>query len=78
MAFLAARLCNLSESKIYNAVKKIKTVDGRLDLVRKYPNNIKVFIDYAHTDALQEVIKSIQNTYNNNVSLVFGCGGERF
>ena len=78
MAFLAARLCNLSESKIYNAVKKIKTVDGRLDLVRKYPNNIKVFIDYAHTpDALQEVIKSIQNTYNNNVSLVFGCGGER-
>ncbi len=78
MAFLAARLCNLNESKIYNAVKKIKTVDGRLDLVRKYPNNIKVFIDYAHTpDALQEVIKSIQNTYNNNVSLVFGCGGER-
>ena len=68
-------MCNLSESKIYNAVKKIKTVDGRLDLVRKYPNNIKVFIDYAHTpDALQEVIKSIQNTYNNNVSLVFGCG----
>ena len=28
-------------------------LDGRLELVRKFPNNIKVFIDYAHTpDAL--------------------------
>ena len=78
MAILSARLCNLSDAKINSALKKIKNVDGRLDLIRKYPNNIRVFIDYAHTpDALQEVIKSIKNTYNNNISLVFGCGGER-
>ncbi len=78
MAILAARLCNLSDAKINSALKKIKNVDGRLDLIRKYPNNIRVFIDYAHTpDALQEVIKSIKNTYNNDISLVFGCGGER-
>ncbi len=78
MAILSARLCNLNNAKINSALKKIKNVDGRLDLVRKYPNNIKVFIDYAHTpDALQEVIKSLKNTYNNNISLVFGCGGER-
>ena len=78
MAALAARLCNLNDNKINNALKKIKNVDGRLDLIKKYPNNIKVFIDYAHTpDALYEVIKSIKNTYNNNISLVFGCGGER-
>ncbi len=78
MAILAARLCNLNYDKINSALKNIKNVDGRLDLIRKYPNNIRVFIDYAHTpDALQEVIKSIKNTYNNNISLVFGCGGER-
>ncbi len=78
MAILSARLCNLNDAKINSALKKIKNVDGRLDLIRKYPNNIRVFIDYAHTpDALQEVIKSIKNTYNNNISLVFGCGGER-
>ncbi len=78
MAALAARLCNLDDVQINNSFKKIKNVDGRLNLIKKYPNNIKVFIDYAHTpDALYEVIKSIKNTYNNNISLVFGCGGER-
>ena len=78
MAILAARLCNLDDAKISSVLKKIKNVDGRLDLIKKYPNNIRVFIDYAHTpDALHEVIKSIKNIYNNNISLVFGCGGER-
>ncbi len=78
MAVLAARLCNLDKSKINRSLKKIRNVDGRLNLIKKYSNNIKVFIDYAHTpDALREVIKSIKDTYNNNVSLVFGCGGER-
>ena len=78
MAILAAQLCNLNYTKINSALRKIKNVDGRLDLIKKYPNNIKVFIDYAHTpDALKEVIKSIKNTFNSNITLVFGCGGER-
>ena len=78
MAILAARLCNLNDNKIRSALKKIKNVDGRLELIKKYPNDIKVFIDYAHTpDALQEVIKSLKNNLNTNISLVFGCGGER-
>ncbi len=78
MAILAARLCNLNQIKIDSVLKKIKNVDGRLDLIKKYPNNIRVFIDYAHTpDALQKVIKSIKNSFNNKISLVFGCGGER-
>ncbi len=78
MAALAARLCNLDDSKIKSAFKKIKNVEGRLDLIKRYPNNIRIFIDYAHTpDALYEVIKSLKNNYNNNISLVFGCGGER-
>jgi len=77
MAVLAAKLCNLKNSKIYNVLKKIKNVDGRLDLIKKYPDNIRVFIDYAHTpDALNEAIKSLKNTFNK-ISLVFGCGGER-
>ena len=78
MAMAAARLCNLKESKIYKSLKKIKNVNGRLELTRRFPNNIKVFIDYAHTpDALLKTLQLLERKYGKNISLVFGCGGER-
>ena len=78
MAILAAKLCGLKSDKINKTLKKIKNINGRLELIKKFPNNIKVFIDYAHTpDALSEVIMALRNSYGNNISLVFGCGGER-
>ena len=53
MAIAAATICKLKENKIYKIINKIKDVDGRLELVKTFSNNIKVFIDYAHTpDAL--------------------------
>ena len=53
------------------SIKKIKDVDGRLELVRKFPNNIKVFVDYAHTpDALLKVLRSLEVDYGKNISLV--------
>ncbi len=78
MAILAARLSKLSRKKIFKSLKKIKSVDGRLDLVKTFPNNVKVFVDYAHTpDALIQVISTIKKDFGSNISLVFGCGGER-
>jgi murE/murF fusion protein len=78
MAVIASKLCNLNEKKIFKSIKKIKNVDGRLELVRRFSNNIKVFIDYAHTpDALLKVLQSLESIYGNNISLVFGCGGDR-
>jgi MurE/MurF fusion protein len=78
MAIAAAKLSSLTEKKIFKSLKKIKEVDGRLELVKRFPNNIKVFIDYAHTpDALSKVLQSLKSNYRNNISLVFGCGGDR-
>ena len=78
MAILAAKICGLKSHKINNILGKIKNVTGRLELIKKFPNNIRVFIDYAHTpDALSKVLHSIRNKYGHNISLVFGCGGER-
>ena len=78
MATLASRLCGLKNIKINKTLQKIKSIDGRLELIKKFQNNVKVFIDYAHTpDALSEVIKSLIDSYGNNIHLVFGCGGER-
>ena len=78
MAIKATKLCGLKENLAYKVIKKIKDTDGRLELIKQFPNNVKVYIDYAHTpDALNNAIKSLKNKYGNNISLVFGCGGER-
>ncbi len=78
MAIKALYLCGLKESLIYRSIKKIKDVNGRLELVRNLPNNSKVFVDYAHTpDALEKTLKSLKTKYSNNITLVFGCGGDR-
>ncbi len=78
MAILAAKLCNLKEKQIFNILHKIKDVSGRLELVRTFPNNIKVYVDFAHSpDALLKSIKSLKKLNGENISLVFGCGGDR-
>ena len=78
MAIAAAKLCKVKEKKILNSLKKIKDVNGRLELVRNFPNNIKIYVDFAHTpDALLKTLNELKNTHGENISLVFGCGGDR-
>lgn len=78
MAIAAARLCNLNEKKIFDCLHKIKNVNGRLELVKTFANDVKVFVDFAHTpDALQKSLTVLKNYYGENITLVFGCGGER-
>ena len=78
MAIAAAKFCNLSEEKIFNSLKKIKDVSGRLELARVFSNNIKVYVDFAHTpDALKKTLKALRDLYGDNISIVFGCGGDR-
>ena len=78
MAIKAVKLCGLKEKYIFKSLKKLKDINGRLELIKKFPNDIKVFIDYAHTpDALQKTIRFLKYKYGNNITLVFGCGGER-
>ena len=78
MAIAAAKFCKLNEEKIFNSLKKIKDVSGRLELVRIFSNNIKVYVDFAHTpDALKKTLKALRDLYGDNISIVFGCGGDR-
>ncbi len=78
MSIIAAKLCGLKDTQINKILKKIKSVDGRLELIRTLPNKTKVYLDYAHTpDALLTVIKTLKKNYNRKIRLVFGCGGER-
>ena len=78
MAIEAAKLCNLKEKQIFKSLNKLKNVNGRLELVRTFKNNVRVFVDFAHTpDALNKSLKALKNYYGKNISLVFGCGGDR-
>ena len=78
MAIASAKLCNLKEKKIFNSLDKIKNVNGSLELIRIFPNNVKTFVDFAHTpDALIKSLEALKNSFGNNISVVFGCGGDR-
>ena len=78
MSILAAKLSGLSLIKILKNIKKIKEVNGRLQLIKILPNNAKIFVDYAHTpDALESSLIALKNQYGVIPDVVFGCGGER-
>ncbi len=78
MAIKAAKICGLKENNIFKKISKIGDVNGRLELVKKYPNEIKVFVDYAHTpDALIKTLKALKDNYEKKISIIFGCGGDR-
>ena len=78
MALLAAKISGLSLKKINSVLSYIKSVNGRLELIRILSNQTKIFIDYAHTPhALETALQSLKDHFKNNISLVFGCGGER-
>ena len=49
MAIKALKLSGFKHKMIYRTIKKLKDVDGRLELVKRFQNGIKVYIDYAHT-----------------------------
>ena len=64
MAIKAAKVMWIKRKLIYKSIKKIKRCNGRLELAKKYPNNIKVFIDYAHTpDALLKTLNSLKQLW---------------
>ena len=78
MAIAAAKVSGLKEKKIFKSLKKIKPTDGRLELIKTFRNNINVIVDFAHTpDALFQALNATKNHYGENISLVFGCGGDR-
>ena len=78
MAILAASRLGIKRSKIYRQLNKIKPVPGRLECVAYLNNNSKIIVDFAHTpDALEQSLLALKNQFKKNITLVFGCGGER-
>ena len=79
MAILAAYKSGLKFNDIIKIINRIKPVEGRLEKIGNIKNKSKVILDYAHTPAaLKSVLLSLKEQFpNSNLSLVFGCGGNR-
>ncbi len=55
----------------------LATVPGRFDVL-KDERDFVVIVDYAHTvDALEKLLKSVNELEHRRVITVFGCGGDR-
>jgi murE/murF fusion protein len=77
-AILLAEKCNLSVKKSLKKTKYIKPAKGRLECIKKFKNNSRIFVDFAHTpNALESVLKNLKFQFNKNILIVFGCGGNR-
>ena len=67
------------ETEVLTALSELESVDGRFEYIRSASGVIAI-VDYAHTpDALDNVLKTIENirTKNETVFTVVGCGGDR-
>ncbi|MCR9172126.1 MAG: UDP-N-acetylmuramoyl-L-alanyl-D-glutamate--2,6-diaminopimelate ligase [bacterium] len=67
------------ETEVLTALSELGSVDGRFQYTRSNDGVIAI-VDYAHTpDALENVLKTIENirTKNEQVITVVGCGGDR-
>ena len=68
--------------KSLKVIERIKQIPGRLEKINisnKLKNKkVSIYIDYAHTpDALEKTLESLKKNSPNNLSIVFGCGGDR-
>lgn len=61
------------------ALSGLMGVRGRVELIGHHPKvKTPVFVDYAHTpDALETLLTNLRPHAENNLHVVFGCGGDR-
>ena len=76
----AAGLCfavGIDIDIVAKGIEQTVSVPGRLDPVDA-GQDYAVFVDYAHTDdALKNVLVTLKPLCKNNLTVLFGCGGDR-
>ena len=70
-------LLGIKREIVLDKIKKLKGAPGRYELVN-CGQDFTVIVDYSHTgDALENILKSINELKKGKVITVFGCGGDR-
>lgn len=76
-AVTACLAIGLDFHKVISAVKNVKGIKGRAEVVPT-GRDFTVIIDYAHTpDGLENILKTFRGLKDHRIVALFGCGGDR-
>jgi UDP-N-acetylmuramoyl-L-alanyl-D-glutamate--2,6-diaminopimelate ligase len=77
-AAAAAMALDLPFSAIETGITNLASVPGRFQIVSAPADDVRVVVDYAHTDdALKNLLETARPLAAGRVITVFGCGGDR-
>jgi UDP-N-acetylmuramoyl-L-alanyl-D-glutamate--2,6-diaminopimelate ligase len=77
-AVATAMALDLPFSAIEQGVRDLEDVPGRFQVVSSAADDVRVVVDYAHTDdALKNLLETARPLSSGRVITVFGCGGDR-
>ncbi len=69
---------DLPDAAIETGLAALQRVPGRFQLVSASQDDIRVIVDYAHTDdALKNLLETARPLTRGRLITVFGCGGDR-
>ncbi len=74
----AAVALGLPTEAIEAGIARLERVPGRFQVVSGSADDVRVIVDYAHTDvALKNVLETARPLTQGRLITVFGCGGDR-
>jgi UDP-N-acetylmuramoyl-L-alanyl-D-glutamate--2,6-diaminopimelate ligase len=77
-AVAAATALDLPFPAIEAGIANLHSVPGRFQLVSESRDDVRVVVDYAHTDdALKNLLETARPLAAQRIITVFGCGGDR-
>jgi UDP-N-acetylmuramoyl-L-alanyl-D-glutamate--2,6-diaminopimelate ligase len=77
-AVAAATALDLPVTAIEKGIASLEAVPGRFQVVSSPEDDVRVVVDYAHTDdALKNLLETARPLATGRVLTVFGCGGDR-
>ncbi len=77
-AVAAAMALDLPFSAIEEGISNLADVPGRFQVVSGAGDDVRVVVDYAHTDdALKNLLETARPLATGRLITVFGCGGDR-
>ena len=77
-AVAAAMALDVPFNAIEDGIARLASVPGRFQVVSEPADDVRVVVDYAHTDdALKNLLETARPLAKGRIITVFGCGGDR-